>query len=143
MVAVMTSVDVRDDSLLRRGIAVNALLSLAVGGLLLGGAPVVGEALGVEIDGWLRLFGVALIGHAFLLSWSRRTAHPDRWGRLNLAIVAPYPLIMIVVAVTVIDPIGGKLLALLDGVLVAVVALVQYLGLRRNHAAAPIRRAIA
>ena len=54
------------------------------------------------------------------------------WTKLNLAMVGPYPLLMIVLAVAVIEPTGGKALVLLDGVLVGSTALVQFVGLRRS-----------
>lgn len=139
----MTPPTTPNDSLIRLGITVNAALSLIVGALFVVGASAVGEALGVEIDGWIRLFGVVLIGHALILAWVRQVENPAPWTWLNLAMIAPYPLLMVALAVTVIEPSGGKSLALLDGALVGTAALLQYLGLRRINRPAPIRRATA
>ena len=139
----MTAHGTTDDSLMRVGVTVNAVLSLAVGSAFLIGASAIGEALGIEIDGWIRLFGVALIGHALILAWVRQAQDPVPWTRLNLAMVAPYPLLMIAVAAAVIEPSGGKVLVLVDGILVGTAALVQYLGLRRIGRPSPLTRAAA
>ena len=139
----MTAHGTRDDSLMRVGVTVNAVLSLAVGSAFLIGASAIGEALGIEIDGWIRLFGVALIGHALILAWVRQAQDPVPWTRLNLAMVAPYPLLMIALAAAVIEPTGGKVLVLVDGTLVGTAALVQYLGLRRTGRPSPLIRATA
>ena len=139
----MTAHGTPDDSLMRVGVTVNAVLSLAVGSAFLIGASAIGEALGIEIDGWIRLFGVALIGHALILAWVRQAQDPVPWTRLNLAMVAPYPLLMIALAAAVIEPTGGKVLVLVDGTLVGTAALVQYLGLRRTGRPSPLIRATA
>ena len=139
----MTAHGTTDDSLMRVGVTVNAVLSLAVGSAFLIGASAIGEALGIEIDGWIRLFGVALIGHALILAWVRQAQDPVPWTRLNLAMVAPYPLLMIALAAAVIEPTGGKVLVLVDGTLVGTAALVQYLGLRRTGRPSPLIRATA
>lgn len=139
----MTSRNTPNDSLTRSGVTINALLSLVVGSLFLIGPSLAGNALDVEIDGWIRLFGVILIGHALILGWVRQTQHPAPWTWLNLAMIVPYPLLMVALAATVIEPTGGKALVLIDGALVGAAALVQYLGLRRSGHESPLARAAA
>lgn len=139
----MPSPNTPTDPLTLSGITINAVLSVVVGSLFVIGPSLVGNALDVEIDGWIRLFGVILIGHTLLLAWVRQTQNPVPWVWLNLAMIAPYPLLMMALAATVIEPVGGKALVLVDGVLVGAVALVQYFGLRCSGHASPLARAAA
>jgi len=51
----------------RLGLRINAGFSLLTGLLLAAVPGVVGDWLGVSIDGWLRLLGIALLGHVVVL----------------------------------------------------------------------------
>ena len=109
---------------LRRALRANAAFSLATG-LLLSAAPgTVGAWLGVDVDGWLRLLGLALLGHAAALAIATRLPDPTFPGRLNLAMIAPYPLLRIGLAATgLVDRPLGQALVLADGVIVGAIAI--------------------
>ena len=108
---------------LRRFVTANALFSLATGALLASIPGTVGGWLGVEVDGWLRLLGLGLIGHFVALWWARNRDNLATWARLNLLVIAPYPLLMVgLVGLGVIDRDLGKTLALTDGLMVGVLA---------------------
>lgn len=111
----------------------NAALSF-VTGLLLSVAPgTVGDWLGVSIDGWLRLLGLALLGHGAVLVWAASREPVAPLAKLNFAMIAPYPLMMIgVVVAGLVDSSGGRALVLLDGTLVGLLAIAHWVGLRTN-----------
>jgi len=118
--------------LLSSALAANGAFSFGTG-LLLAIAPgTVSDWLGLDIAGWLRIFGVALIGHGFLIAFVLRTQQENirRWGLMNLLSVAPYPVLMIIVVATVVSTDLGRLLLLLDGAIVGLFAVGQWLGLR-------------
>lgn len=118
-----------DHPLARLGLAANAVFSLASGLLLTIAPDTVGGWLGVNIDGWLRLLGIALLAHAGLLALALRQPQIERWTRLNLAAIAPYPFLMIaVVGAGLVDK--GQALVLADGAIVGAIALTQWFGLR-------------
>ncbi len=123
--------DTSNQHLLRTGLAANAAFS-AFTGLLLTLAPgTVNDWLGLAIPGWLRLLGVALLGHAVILAIVLRLDRPEPLAKLNLAAIAPYPLLMVgLVVADVVSPTGGQALVLLDGAVVGMVAVLQALGLR-------------
>lgn len=107
----------------RTPLLVNAAFSLASGALI-GLVPgTVGGWLGVDIDGWLRLVGLALFGHGVMLLGAVRQPDVAKWAKLNLMAIAPYPLLMIVLVATgLIDRPLGQVLALVDGAAIAVIA---------------------
>ena len=113
----------------RTGLRLNAALSFATGTLLTVAPATVGGWLDVSIDGWLRALGVALLGHAAILAWVTTQTRLEGWLKLNLAVIAPYPLMMIGLAATVVDPPAGRALVLLDGALVGALAVMQARGL--------------
>ncbi len=115
-------------SLVRLGLALNAAFSLATGLLLAISPSTVGGWLGLDIDLWFRLLGIGLVGHAGVLAWAINRPNVANLAKLNLLMIAPYPLLMIVVA-SVIDK--GQALPLLDGVIVAAIALTQWAGIRK------------
>lgn len=116
----------------RLGLRLNALLSFATGSLFTIAPATVGGWLGVSIDGWLRLFGVALLGHAAVLAWAGSRDTIVGWLTLNLATIAPYPLLMIGLVVSgLVERPLGQALVLIDGALVATVAVVQARGRAR------------
>lgn len=124
-------------SLLRIGVRINAVLSLLMGALFVVAASAIADVLRLDIDYWIRVFGVALIGHAVGLILIQKTSNLVRWTWVNLAIIAPYSLVMISLAIAVVEPADGKMLVALDGILVGAVAVLQFLGIR--SAAAPKR----
>ncbi len=110
----------------------------ALSGLVLAIAPAtVSGWLGVDIPGWLRLFGIVLIGHAALIAFvvsvsqrPERSGDLGRWGLLNLVAIAPYPLLMIIAAIAAVPRDLGRLLVLADGAIIGVFAVAQWMGLR-------------
>lgn len=117
----------------RTALLANAAFSLATGLLLTLAPATVGEWLGVSIDGWLRVLGIALIGHGVILGWAASQAPVQPWVRLNLMAIAPYPLLMIgLVAFGAIDRGVGQALVLLDGLIVGLIAVAHWLGLRNG-----------
>ena len=120
-----------ESSLLKTALVGNGLFSLMTGALLAIAPATVGDWLGVSIDGWLRALGLALLAHGVVLLWAAQRPDPTGWGRLNLAMIAPYPVMMIVLAVTsLVEPSGGKVLVLADGLVVGVFAVMHALALR-------------
>ena len=110
----------------------NALLSAAVGLLLALGGSSVSSWLGLSIAGWLQLLGVALVGHAIALVLAAARRDRSRWARVNLALIAPYPLLMIaLVAFGVVTRPLGVALVLLDAAAVGVMAYLHLSGLRQ------------
>ena len=123
-------------SLARSALGANAVFSLFTGTLLAVAPATVGRWLGVEIDGWLRALGLGLIGHAVALAWAARRPDPLPWARLNVLVIAPYPLLMIgAVATGLIERSLGQGLALADGAIVGFIAVVHGLALRRQAGA--------
>lgn len=122
---------------LRTALRANAVLSFATGALLAVAPDAVGGWLGVSIDGWLRLLGMALLGHGVILVWASARELVATLAKLNLAVIAPYPLMMIGLAVTgLVDTPVGRALVLLDGTLVGLLAIAQWAGLRITAAEA-------
>lgn len=67
-----------------------------------------------------------------MLFWVIQQSSMDSWAKLNIAVIAPYPFIMIgLVATGLVDSALGRSLVLLDGTLVG--ALAQWTGLRSNE----------
>lgn len=113
-------------SRLRHLVLLNAGLSLGSGMLLASAPATVGGWLGVEVDVWIRLIGIALAMHGLLLAWVLTKRDITVWVRINVAAIAPYPLVMIgLVLFDVIATSGGKVLALIDGAIVATLAIGQ------------------
>lgn len=119
-------------SLLQTTLSSNAGFSAASGLVLVAVPEAIGSVIGVDVDWFLRLFGVALLAHAALL-WIV-VGRPDvaRWAKLNLAAIAPYPVAMVAVAVTVADGGDGRALVLADGVAIALIAVALAIGLRES-----------
>lgn len=131
--ATSASTTQRESSLGRVALLANGAFSFATGLLLAIAAPTVGDWLGVSIDPWLRALGIALIGHGALLSWAARLDPIKPWVRLNLMTIAPYPLLMIgLVIFGLVDRTTGQILVLLDGVIVGLLAVGHWLGLRNG-----------
>ncbi len=113
------------------GLLMNAAFSLATGLLLAAVPGTVGNWLGVSVDGWLRLFGAALITHAALLLWVNSRENQIPLAKINLALIAPYPLLMIALVVFgLVERPLGRGLVLADGAVIAIVALIQWQSLR-------------
>ena len=121
---------------LRTALATNAGFS-AASGLVLTVMP--GEVAGaVDIDAaWLlRGFGIALLGHAAILFLVLRGDRIERWAKLNLAMIAPYPVAMLVVAASIAGEGSGRVLVLADGAAIALIAAMLAAGLRTSTSAA-------
>ena len=91
--------------------------------------------MGVDVDWFMRGFGVALLAHAAVLWLVVRGVDIERWAKLNLAAIAPYPLTMVVVAATAADGGGGRALVLADGIAIALLAVALTIGLRQSNTA--------
>ena len=115
-------------SLARTGLLANAVFSLGCGLLFVFSPATVSSWLGVDIDTWLRLFGVGLISHFAILMWAVKQPAVGKWAKLNLLAIAPYPLLMVVAAGLVEK---GQALVLLDGAIVGAFAVMQWAGLRK------------
>jgi hypothetical protein len=116
---------------LRPALLANAGLSIATGLLMVAAPGTVSDWLGLNIAGWIRVFGIVLLGHAALIPILLSRMELRRVALLNLAAIAPYPLIMIgLVASGLIERSLGQGLALIDGALVGAIALAHAAGLR-------------
>ena len=121
----------------RTALRLNAAFSLLTGSLLSIAPSTVGDWLGVSIDGWLRLLGLGLLSHGVALFWVAAQRNVYTWTKINLAMVAPYPLLMVgLVATGLIDRQLGQALAIIDGAVVGLCALGQWAGLRSAPAVA-------
>ena len=119
---------------LRWGLLANAALSLGTGLLFAIAGPTVSAWLGMDQGGLIRLLGAALIGHGVMLVWASGQDNIATLGRLNLATIAPYPLILIGLIIGgVIDRNLGIGLALADAAAVGLLAIVQFVGLRSHR----------
>ena len=126
------------DKQLRAALTANCALSFTTGLILAVAPATVAGWLDVDIAGWLRLLGVALIGHGVLLVWAARRPDPVPLGKLNFAAIAPYPLLLVVVILTgLVDRPLGQLLLALDASAVAMIALWHLFALRGAPATAP------
>ncbi len=113
----------------------NAWLSLVSGLLLLISPGTVGTWLGVSIDGWFRLLGVVLVAHAALIAGLISSLGVDRAVRINLLLIAPYPLVMLgFVVLAKVTTNLGRGLVLADGAIVAVVVVFHAVALRSAQA---------
>lgn len=118
---------------LKLALQLNAALSYIIGFALALSPRMIGGWLDVSIDGWLRLLGLVLISHGALLTWATRQPSITSWAKLNVAAIAPYPVIMVaVVAAGLVDVAFGQFLLLIDGVLVGMLAVAQWSGLRAH-----------
>ena len=133
------------DKLLRRTLWGNAVFSIASGAVLaIFAGPFAGAAahapvtlLGLDLVIVLELLGVGVIGFGALCAWvASRPALPQAWARVifaaDLAWVAGSALVLFVPSWTTAGIAGIVAVA----VIVADLAILEYLGLRRLSAAA-------
>ena len=140
-----TSVSLRpSDKLLRRTLWGNAVFSIASGAILaIFAGPFAGAAahapvtlLGLDLVIVLELLGVGVIAFGALCAWvASRPALPQAWARVifaaDLAWVAGSALVLLVPSWTTAGIAGIGVVALI----VADLAILEYLGLRRLGAA--------
>lgn len=120
--------------LLKTGLLANAALSIGTGLLMTIAGPTVSGWLGLNIGGWLRLLGIALVGHAGMLVWASRQDNMGSWGKLNLAAIGGYPFLLVgLVVFGVIEKNLGIGLTLLDASAVGLLAIMQFVGLRSHR----------
>ncbi len=120
---------------LRPALIFNAVFSLASGALMLLAAGTVADWLGVSGTGWLRLFGVVLVGHAILIAVLLPRLGIRKTAVLNLAAIGPYPLLLVLaIVIGLIDRPLGQGLALADAAVIAGVAAIHAMGLRKPQA---------
>jgi len=130
------------DTKLRLPLIINAVISFGSGVLLLAAPGIVGGWLAVDIDGWLRVIGAVLIAHGLMLGAGLSKMDMTTLAKLNLAMIAPYPVLMVVIVVTglVSRPLGQGLV-LLDGAIIAGIAAWHLRWLRGARSAAATQRA--
>ena len=121
---------------LRLPLIANAVFGIASGLLLLIAPGVVGGWLGVDIAAWLRVIGALILGHGLMIFAVLPKINTAKLAKLNLSMIAPYPILMIVVVVTgmVSRPLGQGL-ALGDGLIVAGIAAWHFKGLKSERSA--------
>ena len=114
----------------------NAIFGIASGLLFLIAPGVVGGWLDVDIDGWLRVIGALILGHGLMILALLPKVDTAKLAKLNLSMIAPYPLLMILVVVTgmVSRPLGQGL-ALVDGLIIAGIAAWHFKGLTSEPSA--------
>lgn len=109
----------------------NATFSLMSGLLLVISPGTVGTWLGVSIDGWFRLLGVVLVSHAALIAGLLSSLGVDRAVRINLLMIAPYPLVMLgLVVFGKVTSNLGRGLVLADGAIITAVVASHVIALR-------------
>ncbi len=122
---------------LKLALQLNAVFSLATGLVLAIAPATVGGWLDVSIDQWLRLLGVSLVAHGGFLLWATAQDAVATWAKLNVAAIGPYPLIVVIIVATgLVDRGLGQGLVLADGVVVGLLAMAQWSGLRAHQAPA-------
>ena len=119
-------------NLLRTTLSANAGFSAASGLVLTIAPDAIGRAIGVEADWLLTGFGVVLLAHAVILWIVVSKFEIERWAKLNLAALVPYPLLMVVVAAAVADAPDGRALVLADGLAIAFLGAALFVGLRSS-----------
>ena len=123
------------DMALTAALRTNALCSLTTGSVLFVAPASVSTWLGLALDGWIRLLGAGLVAHAIGLAWASRRRDCARWGRVNIAFIAPYPFVLLGFAATgLVDRSEGVVILLLDALLVASLAIWQWSALGRTSA---------
>lgn len=91
------------------------------------------DVLGVDEVVLLRVFGMVLVGHAAILVAVRDRPDVRRWTLCNLAVIAPYPLLLVgVVALGLVEGVGAVTLLLVDAAAVGAVALWQASAVRET-----------
>lgn len=120
----------------KSSLRLNAWFSLGSGLFLLVSPNMVGTWLGVSIDGWLRVLGAILISHAAIIAGMQSALGVDRAIRINLLLIAPYPLVMLglVVSRSITTDLGQSLV-LADGAIVAAIGVLHVVGLRSGQTA--------
>ena len=131
----MTTIVQRKDNLLRNTLKGNALFSLFSAVAAIAGAAPLAGVMGLRDPVALAIVGAALAGHAAILWWGATQATISRWLAWY-AIEGDVGWIIATIILLIVDPwsfaTGGKwLLAGLADV-VAIFAILQYIGLRRH-----------
>jgi hypothetical protein len=127
----------RNASLLGHALKGNSAFSLLSAVAAIAAASPLTHFLGLSWPGALTALGVLLVGHAAILWWGSSQAVVPRWLAWY-AIGGDVGWIVATIAILVVDPwsftTGGKWLLAIVGDVVAVFAILQYIGLRRlNH----------
>ena len=125
---------------IRAPMQLNAALSVVVGAVLVLAPNTVDALLALDRSAWLRGFGVILLVHAVALLWAAQHANRQRWAVLNLVAIAPYPLVLMVLASSIITSPEGRTVLLVDGLAVGAVALWHAVALRKNRTLRAIAR---
>lgn len=124
---------------LRLPLQINGLFSFASGLLLALRPDTVNGWLGIDVPTVLRLFGLALIGHALFVFWGASRPNPRPFIMLNLAAIAPYPVLMgALLAGGIVETSLGRLLVAADGIIIGVIAAMHWRTLQtQSHSPAP------
>ena len=125
---------------LKHPLRANGSFSLLSGILLTLAPGTVSNWLSLDAPLLIRLFGVVLLGHALLLFWGAVQPNPRLFTTMNFFAIAPYPLGMIaLVASGIIESALGRTLVLVDGAIIAAIALWHWRALQTHrHSPAPL-----
>ncbi len=119
------------DTQLRSALLANAGVSLASGLLMLAVPDTVSGWLGLDIAGWLRAFGLLLVGHVALITALLPRLGVRQTAKLNFLAIAPYPFLLLgVLATGLIERSLGQVLALADALVIGAIAVMHAMGLR-------------
>lgn len=121
------------DGKLQRAILANAAFSAFTGSLAAGPTDWFGGLIGTPHLGLLKLFGAALLLHAVCLIIIARLPQIRVWAKINFALIAPYPLLMLLAIGSglVSTPIG-KVIAAADGLIVGAIAFLILRALKKT-----------
>lgn len=114
-------------SALRSALCANAIFSILTGIPLVFATHLSTATLGFKSAILLKLFGLSLLAHAVILFWAQKQDTIIKWTRVNLPIVALYPVLILILILT--GQISGQLgtaLAGADGLIVGLIAFWQY-----------------
>ena len=132
----MTAIIQRKDNLLRNTLKGNALFSIISAVAAIAGAAPLADFMGLREPVALAIVGVVLAAHAAILWWGAAQATISRWLAWY-AIEGDVGWIIATIILLIVDPwffsTGGKWLLAGIADVVAVFAILQYIGLRRNR----------
>lgn len=120
-------------SSLRSALFANAAFSTLTGLPLLFFPKNASGMFGFDHPDILRLVGISLLFHAAMLAWVRNKPTIRGWTKINLGVIAPYPIIILtLISLGHITDTAGVVLAGIDGLVVGLIALWQYRALKQN-----------
>lgn len=114
-------------SSLRFALNANAVFSILTGLPLTFATSASANVLGFQPELALKLLGLGLLLHAIVLFWAQKHDAVLKWARMNVAVIAPYPfLILGLIATGQISGALGSAFAGADGLIVGLIAIWQF-----------------